>query len=65
MKLEYDPDANAIYVRFSDDRIIESEEVQAGVVFDFDAAGRIVGFELLNAREKLAPDALKEFTAAA
>jgi uncharacterized protein YuzE len=65
MKLKYDPDANAIYVRFSDDKILESEEVQDGVIFDFDEHGRIVGFELLDAKNKLAPSALKDMTAAA
>ncbi|MCA3563521.1 MAG: DUF2283 domain-containing protein [Methylocystis sp.] len=65
MKLEYDQEANAIYVRFSDDRIVESEEVQEGVIFDFDEGGRIVGFELLDARRKLTPAALQSMTVAA
>ena len=65
MKLEYDREANAIYVRFSDDRIVESEEVQEGVIFDFDEGGRIVGFELLDARRKLTPAALQSMTVAA
>ncbi len=65
MKLEYDQEANAIYVRFSDDRIVESEEVQEGVIFDFDEGGRIVGFELLDARRKLTPAALQSMTEAA
>ena len=65
MKLEYDQEANAIYVRFSDDRIVESEEVQEGVIFDFDEGGRIVGFELLDARGKLTPAALQSMTVAA
>ncbi len=34
MKLEYDPEANAVYVRFADDRIVETEEVQPGIIFD-------------------------------
>jgi uncharacterized protein YuzE len=65
MKLEYDADANAVYVRFSTDKIVESEEAQPGVIFDFDATGRIVGFELLDASAKLAPAALADMTAAA
>jgi uncharacterized protein YuzE len=65
VKLEYDPEANAVYVRFSTDKIVESEEAQPGVIFDFDEMGRIVGFELLDARAKLAPVALAEMTRAA
>ncbi len=65
MKLEYDEQANAVYVRFSQDKIVESEEAQPGVIFDFDADGRIVGFELLDARTKLAPAVLGTLTDAA
>jgi uncharacterized protein YuzE len=65
MKLEYDRKADAVYVRFSEDKIVESEETQPGFVFDFDADGKIVGFELLDARTKLAPTALAEIAAAA
>jgi uncharacterized protein YuzE len=65
MKLEYDQDADALYVRFADDRVVETEEVQPGIMFDFDAKGKIVGFELLDARAKLTPKALQEMTKAA
>jgi uncharacterized protein YuzE len=57
MKLEYDPKVDALYVRFGAGRIAESEEVSPGIVFDFDAEGRIVSLEILDARRKLAPDA--------
>jgi len=53
MKTSYDPQADALYVRFADAPIVESEEVSDGVVLDFDAEGRIVAFELLDARKHL------------
>ncbi len=53
MKTRYDPEADALYVRFGEAEIIESEEVAPGVVLDYDAAGRIVAFELLDARQHL------------
>jgi uncharacterized protein YuzE len=49
MKTTYDPAADALYVRFADAHVIESEEVADGVVLDFDAEGRIVAIELLDA----------------
>jgi uncharacterized protein YuzE len=52
----HDPDANAAYIRFGSAKIVESEEVAPGVVLDFDENGRIVGMELLNAREQLPPE---------
>jgi len=53
MKTIYDPEADALYVRFADSPVVESEEVANGVVLDFDAEGRIVAFEFLDARKHL------------
>ena len=53
MKTIYDAETDALYVRFADSPIVESEEVADGVVLDFDAEGRIVAFELLDARKHL------------
>lgn len=58
-KFEYDPDANAAYIRFSSEAILESEEVSAGIVLDYDREGHIVGMEVLDARENLPPAMLK------
>ena len=57
MKTTYDPEADALYVRFADSPVVESEEVADGVVLDFDAEGRIVAFELLETRKHLAAGA--------
>jgi uncharacterized protein YuzE len=56
MKTHYDAESDALYVRFSDARI-EREEVSEGVVLDFDAEGRIVAIELLEASKHLAAGA--------
>ena len=52
----YDPEADAIAVRFAppDAQYAESEEVAPGVVLDFDAQGRVIGVELLFVRDLLA-----------
>ncbi len=58
LKLEYDPEANAAYIRFSSEPILESEEVSDGIVLDYDDHGHIVGMEVLNARAHLPPTVL-------
>lgn len=58
MKATYDPETDALYVRFSDTSVVESEEVSNGLVLDFDAGGKIVAFEFLDARKKLTPGAI-------
>jgi uncharacterized protein YuzE len=63
MKTIYDPEADALCVRFADTSVFESEEVADGVVLDFDAAGRVVAIELLDASKHVAAGAT--FTSAA
>ena len=57
MKTHYDAEADALYVRFSDTHVVESEEVSDGVVLDFDGEGRIVAIEVLDASKHLAAGA--------
>ena len=64
MKLNYDDKADALYVRFSDERVTESEEARPGLVLDFDRDGHIVAIELLDARRQLDPKALASVQAA-
>ena len=52
-KFEYDPEANAAYIRFSSEKILESEEVCEGIVLDFDSEGHMVGMEVQDARRNL------------
>jgi uncharacterized protein YuzE len=48
MKLHVDQEADALYLRLDDSRIIESQEVFPGVVLDFNAANQVVGVEILR-----------------
>ena len=63
MKTLYDPDVEALSVCFADTPVVESEEVSAGLVLDYDADGRIVAIELLDA-SKHVPSGAKFPTAA-
>jgi uncharacterized protein YuzE len=64
MKLVYDNKSDALFVRFSEDKIVDSEEARPGMIVDFDKNGHIVAIELLNARDKLAPNAIAALRAA-
>jgi uncharacterized protein YuzE len=58
VRLHYDAATDAAYLRFSAEAVVESEEVAFGVMLDYDASGRIVGMEVLRARDHLPTDAL-------
>jgi uncharacterized protein YuzE len=52
MKFDYDPETDALYVRLSDAKIIESEEVQPGIILDFDEHGQVVAIEVLRVNQR-------------
>jgi uncharacterized protein YuzE len=52
MKLKADKENDAIYLRLDDSKIIESEEVEKGLILDFNEAGNIVGVEILNVSQR-------------
>jgi uncharacterized protein YuzE len=58
--ITYRPEDNAAYIRLSPEKIVESAEVSPDIVFDYDAEGRIVGIEVLDARTHLSPALLTE-----
>jgi uncharacterized protein YuzE len=59
MRLKVDKENDALYFRLDESSIIESEEVQPGVVLDFNADGKVVGIEILNLSVRMSPDQLK------
>ncbi len=48
MKIEYDPKADAIYIRLSNGTVADSDEVRPNVFLDTDANGRVLGIEMLG-----------------
>lgn len=48
MRLHYDEKTDALYFRLDDSQIVQSEEVEPGVVLDFNAENQVVGIELLS-----------------
>ena len=61
--VKYDRDADAAYIRFSPERVEESEEVAEGIVLDYDRDGRIVGMEVMDAHKHLSPELLERAAA--
>ena len=53
MKIEYSKTADALYVYFREMEVARSEDIQDGVVVDFDDQGQLVGIEILDVSSKL------------
>lgn len=62
MRVRVDRAADAVYLNLTDRPIKDSEEVAAGIVVDYDAEGRIVGVEILDASKRTDdPSVLNQF----
>ncbi len=60
MKVYFNPDVDALYLRQDESPVIESEEVRPGVVLDFNADDQVVGFEILGVQRRVPGANLKE-----
>ena len=47
MRLKIDKENDALYFRLDETEIFESEEVEPGIILDFDENGRVIGIEIL------------------
>jgi uncharacterized protein YuzE len=52
MKIEYDPEVDALYVRLQEKFVAKTVEVYEGVNIDFDDQGKLIGLEILDATER-------------
>lgn len=60
MRVHFDEKADAVYVRLDDSTIVESEEVQPGVVLDYDASNKVIGVEILGVKQRVPLADLRE-----
>ena len=53
MKMNYYKETDSLYIDLASRSSVESREVSAGVVLDYDADGNLVGIDIDNASHKL------------
>jgi len=53
MNIQYDKQVDAAYLTLETAKIVDSEEVQPNVVFDYDEFDRVVGIELLSVKRNI------------
>ncbi len=61
MKITYDPDADAMYIRLLDEKVNHTKEVDENTILDFNKQGRVIAIEILFVKERN-PEILKEFS---
>ena len=58
MKIRYDPDADALYIKLKEGKVDHTLEVDKNTLFDLDEKNQIIGIEILFVKERN-PDLLK------
>lgn len=59
MRLKIDHQNDALYFRLVETSIFDSEEVQPGVILDFNENGQVVGIEILDLSKRTEPETLR------
>jgi uncharacterized protein YuzE len=52
MKITYDREVDALYIRFKD-TTVTTQHLAEGIAADYDADGRLAGIEILDAKKRL------------
>jgi uncharacterized protein YuzE len=52
MKIEYDKDVDALYIRIQEKKVAKTREIEDGLNVDLDEQGKIIGFEILDATQR-------------
>ncbi len=52
MYINYDKESDVLYIKYKDEKIVESDEIGKGIIVDYDEKGEIVGIEILNFKER-------------
>jgi len=52
MKIEYDKEVDALYIRLQEKHVNRTVEIEDGINIDFDKNGKLIGIEILNATDR-------------
>ena len=60
MHITYDPEADALYIRFRNGRAAKTRKLTDGVLIDMTPRGQVFGIEILDAKFRLSRQALAD-----
>jgi uncharacterized protein YuzE len=62
VKIEYDPEADALYIQIREAQPDDNIDIEEGVTVDVDEDRHIVGVEILDVSKRLSPADLSSIT---
>lgn len=58
MKIEYDKEVDALYIRIQEKKVAKTRQIEEGLNVDIDEQGKIIGFEILDATQRYSKSAI-------
>ena len=52
MKIEYDKEVDALYIRIQEKKVSHTKEIDEGINLDIDEDGKVVGLEIIVVAER-------------
>ncbi len=52
MKIEYDKEVDALYIRIQEKIVTHTREIEEGINLDLDEDGKVIGLEIIGAAER-------------
>lgn len=62
MRIEYDREADALYIQLQEAHPEDNVDIEEGVTVDLDAKGHIIGIEVLDASKRFSLEDLSRVT---
>ncbi len=60
MKISYDPKYDVLYLKFTEEEVVDTIEVNKGVLIDYGKNGEMVGLEIIKASGLIKANPLQE-----
>lgn len=60
MKISYDPKYDVLYLKFTEEKVVETIEVDGGVLIDYGENRKMVGIEIIRASGLIKANPLQE-----
>jgi uncharacterized protein YuzE len=52
MKIEYDKEVDALYIRIQAKKVLHTKEIEEGINLDLDEDGKVIGLEIIGITER-------------
>ncbi len=64
MKITYDPEVDAMNIKFQSGKYDISKEIAEGIIIDYTKDGRVISIEILDASKRMPAKSIRDITVA-